>query len=111
MTPLLKDKKTINFPPQPPQELPSRGPSKKNIFLPLKELWLDDTYYNSEKQKLEIYWQTEGKIIIKSDRLAIFGPIDIRVHAHSLSVSYFHPLLKHILTSRKLVSRSSRSSH
>jgi hypothetical protein len=87
MIPILKDKKGKFFPPQQPsQDQPFQAPAKKDI-LPLKELYLDDTYYNSEE--LEIYWQLNDKIIIKSDRRTIFGPFDIRSNAHSLIVSHF----------------------
>jgi hypothetical protein len=87
MIPLLKSK---NLLPQPPsQEQPSRAPAKKNS-LPLKELYLDDTHYNSEN--LEIYWLPPDKIAIKSDKRSIFGPIDMRAHAQSLTVSYFYLL-------------------
>jgi hypothetical protein len=58
----------------------------KNI-LPLKGLFLDDTYYSSEK--LEIYWLPGDKILIKSDGRPIFGPFDVSVYAHTLVVSCF----------------------
>lgn len=96
MIPVLKDKKNKKFPPQQPsQGQPSRAPVKKNI-LPLKELYLDDTYHNPEM--LEIHWLPNDRITIKADRLTIFGPFDIRANAHSLTVSYFYLLLIHLLT-------------
>lgn len=99
MVHILKDKKGKSFPlQQPSQEQPSRAPAMKCVFLPLKELYLDETYHNSENQKLEIYWRPGDKITIKSNKRPIFGPTDIRVHAHTLLVSYFYLLLKHLLT-------------
>jgi hypothetical protein len=95
MISILKDKKGKKFPPQQPsQEYTSRAPTKKDI-LPLKELYLDDTYYNSEM--LEINWLPHDRIIIKSNGRPIFGPFDIRVHADSLLVSHFYLLLIHLL--------------
>lgn len=84
MIPILKDKKSKNI--STHQELPSPAPEKKNI-LPLKEIYLDDTHFNSGK--LEIYWLPDDRITIKCDRVSIFQPIDVRANARSLTVSTF----------------------
>lgn len=95
MIPILKDKKSHNFPPQQPsQEPPPRAPAKKNT-LPLKEVYLDYKHFNSEG--LEICWLPGDKIFIKAYKRPIFGPCDIRVQAESLTVSYFYHLLMHLL--------------
>jgi hypothetical protein len=52
--------------------------------LPLKELFLDGARCGSEK--LEIYWQSSNRIVIKSDGHPIFGPLSIRDHVNTLNV-------------------------
>lgn len=97
MIPILKDKKGKKIAPDSEQlshEQPSQAPAKKNI-LPLKELYLDHKYYNSEA--LEINWLLNDRIIIKSNKFPIFGPFDIRSNADSLLVSHFYLLLIHLL--------------
>jgi hypothetical protein len=93
MIPILKDKKSKIFEPQQFfQEQLSQAPNT----LPLKEVYLDHTLHDSGV--LEIFWLSRDKITIKCDNRTLFGPCDIRVHAESLSVSYFYHLLMHLLT-------------
>ena len=73
----------------------------KNV-LRLKELYLDDKYFNNKD--LEIHWGNgNGDIIsIKSNGRCIFGPLDIRINGQSLTVSSFYLLPIHLLTLRQL---------
>lgn len=91
MIPILKNNK---FVPRQPQLESSQVPARKKI-LPLKELYLDETHYRGN---LEILWQPNDKISIKSDKAAIFGPLDIRSNVDTLTVSYFFLFLIHLLT-------------
>lgn len=88
MIPILKDKKSKNFSTQLlSQEPPSQTLAKNNNILPLKEIYIDDRHYGSGN--LEIYWLPGDKIIIKRDKVPIFGPTDVRANARSLTVSTF----------------------
>ena len=66
-----KDKKSKTFTPQQlSQEQPSPWAPENRRILLLKELFLDDTHYDSEK--LEIHWVPGNRIIINSEERSIF---------------------------------------
>ncbi|KAF8798789.1 cysteine proteinase [Phlegmacium glaucopus] len=69
---------------QPSREKPPQAPTR-NKGLPLKELYLDDTYYTGTRGLLEIYWLNGDKLSIKFERRPIFGPFDIRTSGRSLT--------------------------
>jgi hypothetical protein len=73
------------MPKQLSQKQSSRRADKK--VLPLKEFFLDDTHYDSEK--LEIFWFSTNRIAItgKDDERPIFGPFAMRDHVDELIVS------------------------
>ena len=71
-----------------PQEISHMQSSKSppdEKSLPLKEVFLNDMFYDSEK--LAIYQLPCDSILIESNRHPIFRPFAICAYAHTLDIS------------------------